>query len=116
MKHIIKSKDNSLLKTTDSLREVANDVAARTNSAIETGINNLKASNGTPMDNLHGAAKTTATLKNIGKESAANGGMNEGMNTILLNTKANSIIQTLDLVEKELIIPKSIESGLDGDE
>lgn len=110
MKPKIKLKDNSLLKPTDSLKEFANDVATTTNSAIENGINNPNASNGTPMEDLHGAAKTTATLKNIGKESKANGGMNEGINTILLNTKANTIIQTLDLVEKEQTIPKLTES------
>lgn len=116
MKPITKQKGNALTKPTDNLREVANNVATRTNNAIKTGINNPKASNGTLMENIHGAAHTAATLKNIGKESNVNGGMNEGMNTILLNTKANSIIHTLDLVEKQQTFAKSIASGLDGDE
>ena len=118
-KSVSKSKNNSVsesknglvLEETNSLREIANEVFNRTSNAIEKGINNSKASNGTDMEKLHGAARTTATLKNIGKQTNENGGMIEGVKTIKLNGQASGIINTLDYIKNINTIQKNLDGN-----
>lgn len=95
----IASANNVSEKPTSNLRDVAEYVANTSAAAISLGVSKPNASNGTPMSEIHGAANTAAILKNIGIEAKEGGGMNDGINTILLNAKANSVIQTLDYVE-----------------
>lgn len=83
-----------------SSEQTVDQILRSTRNQIERGLERPIASTGTPIKKLHGAAKTTATLSNIGggsKESGG-GGMESGMNVITkyaqVKTAKNVIEQT----------------------
>lgn len=96
-----KTNQNNISSQTTSLRDVANYVADETDKHISDGTSKTTASNGKPMNELKGAPVLTATLKNIGRAAKPDGGMKDGLETIMLNTKAKAVIETLDFSEKQ---------------
>lgn len=57
------------------------------------GLNRPTASTGTPREELHGGAKKTVQMSNIGGGSKATGGggVDEGMKAMLQYTQANTV-------------------------
>lgn len=80
-------------------------IEEQTNKKIQKGLENPKASTGTPISDLSGGAKLMAVASNIGGGSKATGGKGvvDGLNTIMQNQKAKAILKTaeqLSLKEK----------------
>lgn len=62
------------LKSAISVKNTNKLSEAQIKQVVDAGIQKSTASNGTPMNKLHGAAHATATLSNIGGGSVATGG------------------------------------------
>lgn len=72
------------------------------------GLNRPTASTGTPREELHGGAKKTAQMSNIGGGSKATGGggVDEGMKAMLQYAQANTVKKMVAKSEKKRISGK----------
>ena len=71
-------------------------VVKKTNAQIQSGLEKTTASPGTPIKDLHGAAKFMAQLANIGNGSVSSGGggIKAGFNTVATNIAAKAMMTT----------------------
>ncbi len=104
-----KKKSNDLVPTNIALaNKIALDTSAR---KIKEGLSRETASTGTPIEDLHGAAKFTAQLSNIGGGSVATGGggIKDGFNTVAqyVDAKAKAQVQSQSIPTQKL--PKRIK-------
>lgn len=104
-----KKKSNTLVPTNTSLaNKIALDTSAR---KIREGLSRETASTGTPIDDLHGAAKFMAQLSNIGGGSVetGGGGIKDGFNTVAqyVDAKAKAQVQSQSIPTQKL--PKRIK-------
>lgn len=75
-----------------------NRVYQQTGKQIEDGLSKSTASTGTPMDELHGAAKRIAQMSNIGGGSKAKGGkgIDGGIETLTKHAQARTAKALID--------------------
>lgn len=93
-----KKKANALVPTNNSYANstLANKIALDTSSRkIREGLARETASTGTPIEDLHGAARFMAQLSNIGGGSVetGGGGIKDGFNTVAQYFDANAKVQ-----------------------
>ena len=93
-----KKKANALVPTNNNSTNstLANRIALDTSARkIKEGLSRETASTGTPIEDLHGAAKFMAQLSNIGGGSveSGGGGIKDGFNTIAKYVDANAKVQ-----------------------
>ena len=87
----LSQEEKSLKKTIDDTKE-----------KIKKGIEKPTASTGTPVNELYGAAKTTATLSNIGggSKETGGGGMEKGLGIITDFTAATAKLDGMQFEKK----------------
>lgn len=92
-------------KSNASLESVADSILNQRGQQIVDGLTRTTASTGTPMDELHGGAKTMAQMSNIGGGSKATGGggVAEGLKAVLQYTRANTVKKMASQSGKEKI-------------
>lgn len=90
---------NNLINS--GLKNVIN-VKNYTQKQIDHGLSKKYASTGTLINRLHGAARQSAKMANIGGGSKAIGGkgMAGGMKAIINNIKADTILKTVGKISK----------------
>ena len=102
---IFKKKQSTQLSRpqTPSTKQEVDQVLRQTEKQIADGLSKSTASTGTPIDDLHGAAKSIAQISNVGGGSKATGGggMSKGMETIVKNAQAKTAKRILDNAEQK---------------
>lgn len=88
-----------------SIEKAVDNVLQQTEKEIVKGLTNPIASTGTPIDELHGAAKSIAQISNIGGGSIATGGggMKKGFETVTKNAQAKAIKNILEKTKEKKI-------------
>lgn len=93
-----KKKSNALVPTNNIVANstLANKITLDTSARkIKEGLSRETASTGTPIEDLHGAAKFMAQLSNIGGGSVetGGGGIKDGFNTVAQYVDAKAKVQ-----------------------
>lgn len=82
----------------DAIEQSVNSLYETTKSLIQTGVSKPTASTGTPIENLKGASRITATLSNIGggSKEVGGGGMAKGLETITKYAQVATVKKMID--------------------
>lgn len=102
--NIIKKQDTTIVQDQCAVDEqVVNQEYHKTKKKIEDGLSRPNASTGTPMDELHGAAKRVAQLSNIGDGSKATGGggIDQGLETIINYSQVSTAKAMIEKIESQ---------------
>lgn len=93
-----KKSDSQIVQQERSFEQKINRELRQTNDRIKKGKERATAGTGTPMEDLHGAAKFNALLANIGEGSKATGGggMASGFDTVVKNAQARTAKTMID--------------------
>ena len=81
-----------------TLEQVADRIIAEKGNQIRQGLSKPTASTGTPIDALHGMAKTLAQTANIGGGSKASGGggVEAGVDALTKFNRADAVKKTIN--------------------
>ena len=99
-----KQPNREIINRQISQSQAVNTMYETTKNQIQAGISRSTASTGTPMEKLHGAARTTSTLSNIGggSKETGGGGMAQGLETITKFFSASAAKNILDDQQKQI--------------
>ena len=113
-KNLPKVSENTLPSTSNALKDIAEHVLETTGEAIRAAQENPLAANGAEKSNLPPAAKMTSTIKDIGVQfkKDSNATMQDGIEVISLHSKAEAVIGTVNLLERDSENPVQEETPL----
>lgn len=88
----------AVLEKPSQLERMTNSLYKSTGDKIKKGLAKETASTGTPIKDLHGAAKTMSMLSNIGggSKKTGGGGIAAGMDTMIKHEKAKTAKKIID--------------------
>lgn len=99
-----KRPNREIVTKQNTFEQNVNNLYETTKNQIQAGISKPTASTGKPIENLHGAAKTTTLLSNIGggSKETGGGGMAQGLKTLSQFTQAATVKNIIDNQQKKI--------------